>query len=239
MQWQMPNAEWQIRIANIDRNTRADDTSPIVTQPFGEFSRSENDWRLHALQMVNRLYARVYHRVTVKRPCRLPRKGPAILVCNHTSGLDPSIVQATSSRLIRWMMAREYYDLPAMRWIFDAVGPILVDRNGRDMAATRTALQALESGYVVGVFPEGKIETSRELLPFHAGVALLAAKSGAAVYPTYLDGTQRKQEMLRSCLTSNNCTINFGDRIDFSDLNRSDLRGRTERIRNAILNLAT
>jgi len=211
----------------------------FVTQPTGDYSRAESDWRLHALQMVNRIYARAYHQVTVKRPCRLPLRGPAILVANHTSGLDPCIVQAASARLIRWMMAREYYDLPAMRWLFDTVGTIQVDRNGRDMAATREALAALERGYALGIFPEGKIETSREILPFHAGVALLAAKSGAPVYPAYIDGSQRNQEMLMACLAANNCTITFGDAIDFTGLNRADLRGRTQRIREAIVNLAS
>ncbi len=48
-----------------------------------------------------------------------------------------------------------------MRWVFDTVGVILVERGRRDMAATRAAMRVLAAGYVLGVFPEGRIETSR------------------------------------------------------------------------------
>ncbi len=54
------------------------------------------------------------------------------------------------------MMAKEYFDFKPLRWLFDTVGVILVERSGRDMAATRAAMRALEQGYVLGVFPEGK-----------------------------------------------------------------------------------
>lgn len=63
---------------------------------------------LASLMGVNRLLARVYHRVEVKSPPTLPRKGAAILVRNHISGLDPVILQSAISRPIVWMMAREY-----------------------------------------------------------------------------------------------------------------------------------
>jgi len=64
------------------------------------------------------------------------------------------------------MMAREYYDLRSLTWLYKIVEAIPVDRSGRDLSATRAALRALNEGRVVGIFPEGKIETSQDLLPF-------------------------------------------------------------------------
>src|SRR4051812_28759611 len=141
-------------------------------------AKSVSLWRKQrALHAANRIFTRVYHHVDVLSPCNLPRRGPAILVCNHTSGLDPQLIQSTCGRLITWMMAREYYEAPVLKKILDTVGVIPVSRGARDTAATRAAMRALENGEILGIFPEGKIAPARELLPFQVGVALLAMKS--------------------------------------------------------------
>ena len=94
-------------------------------------------------RVANAILARVYHRTIVRSPLHLPRHGPGILVCNHISGLDPVLVQSVCPRLVVWMMAREYYEIPGLRWLFETIEAIPVDRSGRDMAATRAALRRL------------------------------------------------------------------------------------------------
>jgi 1-acyl-sn-glycerol-3-phosphate acyltransferase len=211
----------------------------IMKNQAAAYSRGENDLPVQMLRSLNRVFCRVYHRLEVRTPCPLPRQGPAILACNHLSGLDPLLVQSTTRRLIRWLMAREYYEHKALRWMLDIVGTIPVERSGRDMAATRAALAALKAGYVLGVFPEGKIETSRELLPFQAGIGLLAVKSGVPVYPAYLDGTQRGKEIAPAILQSNCAILTFGEprqfrRVAGSHLNMDEA---TKLIENDVNNL--
>jgi 1-acyl-sn-glycerol-3-phosphate acyltransferase len=181
-----------------------------MSHSTGSFSRAEDDPAVSILRSLNRCFARVYHRLEVDAPCQLPRQGGAIVVCNHLSALDPILVQATTSRLIRWMMAKEYYEQKALKWMLDLCGTIPVDRAGRDMAATRSALTALKDGYVLGVFPEGRIEPTRELLPFQPGIGLLALKSGAPVYPAYMDGTQRGSGMLSAYISAKVAYLTFG-----------------------------
>ena len=174
---------------------------------------------VHLLQGINRVFARVYHRLDVLSPQRLPDTGPAILICNHTSGLDPQLIQACCPRMITWMMAQEYYDLPVLKQLLEVVGVIPVTRSGRDTSATRAALRALGNGQLLGVFPEGKIEKTRELLPFQTGVAMIAIKTNVPVFPAYLDGSQRGQEIPGAFLRPQRASIAFGDevRLDRSD----------------------
>jgi 1-acyl-sn-glycerol-3-phosphate acyltransferase len=190
------------------RNGSADSIPPYTSD------RPEDRLSIRLLQAFDVCFARIYHRVNVVSPQRLPKHGPAILICNHVSGLDPMLIQSVCPRLIVWMMAREYYDIPVLRWVFKTVEAIPVDRGGRDLAATRAALRALEAGRILGVFPEGRIETSRELLPFQTGVALMAQKAGVPVYPAYLDGTQRGKEMIQAFLYPNCASLAFGPRIE-------------------------
>jgi 1-acyl-sn-glycerol-3-phosphate acyltransferase len=203
------------------------------------YDRPENRLPVRLLGAANLALARLYHQVRVLAPPCLPNSGAAILVSNHTSGLDPLLLQSCCSRLIIWMMAKEYYDLKPLTWIFRTVEAIPVERSGRDMAATRSALRALKDGRVLGVFPEGKIELSRELLPFQTGVALMAIKARVPVYPVYLDGTQRTKEMVPALLVPNRATVRFGPAVEFdrSDASKPALEVATEIIRNSIKDL--
>jgi 1-acyl-sn-glycerol-3-phosphate acyltransferase len=177
-----------------------------------DFSKSAvPGWAIRSTLGVNRFVFRVYHDLRVVRPCPIPPQGPAILICNHTSGLDPCVIQsAIPHRIIVWMMAGEYYELPQLNWFFRAVQAIPVQRQGRDTSALRHAARALEHGRIVGIFPEGRIEPDDRLMPLQQGVATLAAKSRCDIYPAYLDGTQRRQEMIPAFFEPQEATLNFG-----------------------------
>jgi 1-acyl-sn-glycerol-3-phosphate acyltransferase len=204
----------------------------------GEFAagRPEDRLGIRLLQAFDVCYARIYHRVNVVSPLQLPKHGPAILICNHISGLDPMLIQSVCPRMIVWMMAREYYEIPAVKWAFKMVEAIPVDRAGRDLAATRSALRALEAGRILGVFPEGKIATTRALLPFQTGVALMAVKSGVPVYPAYLDGTQRNKTMVQAFAYPNVASLAFGPVVEFdrSSTSKEVLQAATDRFMEAV-----
>jgi 1-acyl-sn-glycerol-3-phosphate acyltransferase len=191
--------------------------------------------------MVARNFSTMYHDLKVLTPCPLPARGGAILVCNHTSSLDPILLQAAVPRVITWMMAKEYNNVFGVQWFLNAIEPILVERSGRDMAATRAALRALKDGKILGLFPEGKIAKTAELLPFQSGIALLALKSGAPVYPAYLDGTQRMKGMIEAFARPNHVTLAFGPQVVLNgeEDGREGLEAATEKIRAAIAALAS
>jgi 1-acyl-sn-glycerol-3-phosphate acyltransferase len=198
--------------------------------------RPEDQFPIRVLYAVNRLFTRVYHDLTVLTPPRLPESGAAILVCNHISGLDPLFLQsAVDRRLIQWMMAKEYLDLPGLGKVFRTLEIIPIDRGSRETAPFRTALRQLKAGRVVGIFPEGKIGTGG-LLPLQTGTALLAIRTKSPVYPAYLDGTQRGREMIHAFASPCRAVVSFGAPIDLSGLetDRGSLLAATDRIRDGI-----
>lgn len=211
----------------------------LSVNPDSSPRRPEDRPLVRLLQAVDLVYARLYHRLTVRTACRLPPHGPAIIVCNHTSGVDPVLIQAPCSRLIIWMMAAEYYDLPGLGWIFRAVQAIPTQRSGRDLSAVRAAMRTLKEGGVLGIFPEGRIAPSKELLPFETGAALMAIRAGAPVYPAYMDGTQRSRSMLRAYLQRCHATIYFGPPVEFDrdDTSKETLEAATVKIQQAVESL--
>ena len=122
---------------------------------------------------------------------RVPRKGPAILACNHVSYLDwlflPLVVRW---RHISFLAKMEYFTGTGLRgrwqrFFFTATGQVPVDRSGSDAssAALRTAARLLREGKLVGIFPEGSRSRDGRLNRGRTGLARVAAETGVPVIP--------------------------------------------------------
>ncbi|MBO8141576.1 MAG: 1-acyl-sn-glycerol-3-phosphate acyltransferase [Firmicutes bacterium] len=116
--------------------------------------------------------------------------GPAIVVSNHVSYLDPILIGAALPRPVHFMAKEELFRYPVLRWLLPKVHAFPVRRGRPDRQAIRRALDILESGQVVGIFPEGTRSASGELQDVHGGAAMLALKSGASVVPMVLVGVE-------------------------------------------------
>ena len=150
----------------------------------------------------------------------LPDQGPAILIANHTSGVDPCVLQARCRRVLGFLIAREFYE----HWAFHAMCRLLrcipVERNGRDLAATRSALRALKEGRVLPIFPEGRIipESGRVLGAPKPGAAFIVLHARVPVIPAYIRGTPATASVARGLLTPSHVQVTFGSPLDFSDI---------------------
>ncbi|MDX1574519.1 MAG: lysophospholipid acyltransferase family protein [Methylophaga sp.] len=143
-----------------------------------------------------RLLCRSLHGLGKQR-IELPQQGPAIIVANHISGLDPLLLISASNRPLRFLIAREEYQRFGMQWLFRAAGCIPVDRDGRPEKSLRQALKALQQGEVIAIFPHGKIHLDSDPpRKLKAGFARLAAWSGAPIYCVRIDGVTAQGSVL-------------------------------------------
>ena len=205
-----------------------------------QLSRPEDRFSIRVLHLVNTLFGRVYHNLKVLTPATVPRQGPAIVICNHISPIDPVLVQSTCTyRLITWMMAKEYMDLPYLGSVFRKLDVIPVDRGTRETGPLRTALRRLHEGRIIGIFPEGKISSTKDMLDFQTGVALMAIRAKVPVYPAYLDGTQRGKEMVPALLSRSRSAIAFGPEVIFNrkDTSKENIDAATASLKFAMENI--
>jgi 1-acyl-sn-glycerol-3-phosphate acyltransferase len=127
---------------------------------------------------------------------RIPREGPAILAFNHISYLDPfasANLVDMAGRRPRYLAKSELFEDKRIAWILKGAKQIEVRRGTRQAPmALDHAVDALRSGEIVVVFPEGTISTDPDLrpLPAKTGTARLALASGAPLIPCALWGTQ-------------------------------------------------
>jgi 1-acyl-sn-glycerol-3-phosphate acyltransferase len=197
----------------------------------------EDSPSIRVLHAINRLYARAYHHARVHGVVQVPKRGPAMIVSNHVSSLDPLMIQSVVRRPIIWMMASEYYELPVLGRIFRAIRVIPVNRDGRDATALRAALRTLASGHLLGVFPEGRIETSNELLPLQTGPAMIALRTKVPVLPVFQTGSTRRSSMLGALIERQEVSLNFGPPVALNLARPKDFESATQTIANALASL--
>lgn len=190
----------------------------VVSGPRGDFESGFTVWLIG-------LYCRVMHRLQIENAGLVSGlQGPAIIVANHTSGIDPLVIQAACPREIRWMMGADMA-VERLGWlhlkpIWDWSGIIRVDRSGNDRTSVRKALDYLESGGIVGIFPEGKIARPRgTVLPFMPGIGLIASRSKAPIVCVMIRGTPECEGIVESLRTRSRSAVRFMELVDPQAMN--------------------
>jgi 1-acyl-sn-glycerol-3-phosphate acyltransferase len=133
------------------------------------------------------------NRITIEGAEHIPRRGGAVIACNHVSYLDfifCGLGARPAKRLTRFMAKKEIFDNKIAGPLMRGMHHISVDRSA-GLASYRTALEKLKDGEVVGVFPEATISRSFTVKEIKSGAVRMAAAVGVPVVPMALWGTQR------------------------------------------------
>jgi len=124
---------------------------------------------------------------------KVPSEGPAVMMINHTGYFDftyAGLAALPSRRLVRFMAKESVFRHPVSGPLLRGMRHISVDRSA-GAASYETALEALRSGEIVGVFPEATISMSFEPKAFKSGGVRMAQATGAPVLPVAIWGSQR------------------------------------------------
>jgi 1-acyl-sn-glycerol-3-phosphate acyltransferase len=142
-----------------------------------------------------------------------------LIVANHRSSADPMLLQAAIARPLTWMIAREYAEAPAIGWLLRIIGIIPVSRGGGDRGSVKTAITTLREGSCIGIFPEGRINTTDQpLLPSHAGVGLIALRAKVPIVPCWVEGAPYKGNLFSVFFMRANARVHIGREITSEEL---------------------
>jgi 1-acyl-sn-glycerol-3-phosphate acyltransferase len=185
-----------------------------------------------ALYALNYVLTRVLWRTEILSPFPIPPGKGAVIVCNHRCSLDPSFIALSVPRAVHWMVAKEYCEHPAFRWLLRVCCVIPVSRGGADTGATKAAIRLVESGELVGLFPEGRINTTEQtLLPGRPGAAMIALKARAPLVPCCIHGAPYDGTPVGCLIMPAHVRLEFGEPIDLSPyFDRDDTREVLEEV---------
>lgn len=214
-----------------------------LAHALAALSPRPNDINVSLAIIFARLHARLVQGLRVSGREHIPTSrhpGPLVVVANHTSGLDPMLVQSVCPFEIKWMMAKDMQH-PRFAWLWELADVISVNRvevagengetiqRGNDSAAARLAIKYLKSGGVVGVYPEGRIAPPGRIVPFAPGVGLLVSRGNARVLQVIIEGTARTEELATALLVPARARLRFLPMREYAGMSAAEIAADLER----------
>lgn len=163
-------------------------------------------------------YARLWCGVKRVGPCTIPLRGPVIVAANHTCGVDPMALLATSPhRLLSFLVAEEYYNVWYVKWLMRRVHCVPIDRQNPGKSFLVQCLRRLSAGGGLAIFPQGTFEVpGQPSPPVKSGVAALALRSGAVVVPVHISGATYHENPFAAYFLRHRMRVRYGKPIDLS-----------------------
>jgi 1-acyl-sn-glycerol-3-phosphate acyltransferase len=154
---------------------------------FPRLSTEQKNVRVQvwALEMLGRLAIKL---VVRGQP---PLMGPMLLVANHVSWLDITVMHA--ARHCRFVSKDDVQHWPLVGTLASAAGTLYIARESRRdaMRVVHQMADCLKGGDILAVFPEGTTGDGTHVLPFHGNLLQAAISAQAPVQPValqFLDG---------------------------------------------------
>lgn len=138
-----------------------------------------------------RSLATLFFRPSVRGRENIPTSGPVLVAPIHRSNLDFAFTLFISPRKVFFMAKDSLFRVPLLGPALVQLGAFPVTRGSADREALRSAQEVLEAGHALILFPEGTRKFGPGVEPLHDGAMFIAARTGAAVVPVGIAGTDR------------------------------------------------
>ena len=147
-----------------------------------------------------------------------------IFMSNHASNLDPPILIPVIPGRCSVLVKKELFRIPVLGTGMKQAELVPVDRGDQEAAieSVRRAIQVLQKGLHMVVYPEGTRTSDGRLLPFKKGPFHLAMDSGVEVVPVTLLGTYESWPKTRFAVRPGTATVIFHPPIDPHDFSDRD-----------------
>lgn len=183
-------------------------------------------WRF--LQAICRIVTSLAFDLKVYGVHRLPRDGGVLVVSNHQSYLDPVLLAVRTRRPLSYMAKSELFQNKAFTWLIRSLGAFPVRQGAGDVRAMKQAIERVQEGHALAIFPEGSRTEDGRLLPVEPGVALVIRKAKVPVVPCVIDGAYRAWKKDTPFPRPAPIRILYGRPMDLSGLDREQVVRKLE-----------
>lgn len=154
----------------------------------------------------------------------IPKKGKIVLAGNHTNNLDCLLLISATKRTIHFL-AKDELTKGIKKILFNNMGIIPVNRRIHDKNALSKAIDTLNKDKVIGIFPEGTINKTKDIImPFKIGAVKMANDTNTPIIPFIITGKYK--------IFNNNLKIEFLNPIKYKKV--EDLTTYNEELMNII-----
>ncbi|HEY4328864.1 MAG TPA: lysophospholipid acyltransferase family protein, partial [Phycisphaerae bacterium] len=104
-------------------------------------------------RLISRIVSILFFRLHVSGQNNLPKSGGALLAVNHQSYLDPWLAGIAPARQIHYMARDTLFKGGFLHWLMELWNVFPVRRGTADLTAIRTAVDRLDHGFILTIFP--------------------------------------------------------------------------------------
>lgn len=173
-------------------------------------------------RVVTTAFVHLIYRFRVEGLENIPDNRGFILCSNHISDLDPILVAIRVRPQCYFMAKEELFHIPVLAAIVKALGAFPVARGKGDTAAIQHAIQVVNSGHVLAIFPEGTRTKDGKLLKLKSGALVVASKTGGDILPCVIKKGRRK--FLRRTVTVKYGKVIPNETLGLSGTSPSELK---------------
>jgi acyl-[acyl-carrier-protein]-phospholipid O-acyltransferase/long-chain-fatty-acid--[acyl-carrier-protein] ligase len=128
------------------------------------------------------------YRIKVSGLENLPKSGGALLLPNHVTFADAFFLSIISERPVRFVMDESFMANPTIRLSATLFGTVTI-RRSHPLEAIRATVEALASGNLVVLFPEGQLTRTGGLCKLERGFEVIAKNTKVPILPVWVDGS--------------------------------------------------
>ncbi|MBX3395358.1 MAG: 1-acyl-sn-glycerol-3-phosphate acyltransferase [Phycisphaerae bacterium] len=119
---------------------------------------------------------------------RVPMTGPALLVANHQSFLDPIVGALSLPRECSYLARETLFRNRFFGGLIRRLNAFPVKRGAADVNAVKEVLRRLRDGKLVMIFPEGTRSRDGAISRFNPNSLLIAQRAKVPIVPVLIDG---------------------------------------------------
>lgn len=139
----------------------------------------------------------------------VPPYGPLIVVSNHMSDIDPSMLAVSIKRRLRFLAKSTLFTgFPKSQMLY-LYGAYPLNRRKADIQAFRWAKQQLAYDGTIVLFPEGT-RNGGSMIEAKQGVVRLIQMTDATILPVGITGTENLNSVMRIFNPTGKITVNIG-----------------------------
>lgn len=147
------------------------------------------------------IFIKIKYNPKVINKQNIPKQGRCILAGNHTNNYDFMLLGMSTQRCIKYVAKDELFK-GIKKYIFKSLGLIPVNRKIHDKTVIPKCINELNKENIIGIFPEGTINKTKEpTMPFKKGAVVMSKRGLSPIIPFAINGNY----------TKNNLTIIYGE----------------------------
>lgn len=183
-----------------------------------------------SLQQIAQVLFTLLFRYQARGLEHVPSTGPALLLVNHQSYLDPLLLGLPMKRPVSMLARKNLFEIPLLGRIVKTLYGLPIDRESPGTGAIREILHRLDHGFLIAIFPEGTRSSGIKLGPIRPGFISILRRAEVPVIPVGIAGADRAMPRGSMLPRPRRLRVVFGEPVFPETIGHLKQRGREKQL---------